>query len=133
MKVFKIVGMSVTLIIAALVSSIAFVVYEVELYQERLGLPLERELGFRRGSPYVRFGGSRREVFTLHPTPDGVRARAGVREGDIPRDFGITGFYKHLHRNRGSEVAIRLMDGGDSPRESERATRIVTFCVSRAQ
>src|SRR6266480_5865553 len=104
MKLFTIIAITSALLIAALVGSIAFVAHEAELYQEQLGQPLERELGFQHGSPYIHFGSTSREVFTLHPTPDGVLARAGVRDGDIPIDFGITGFYKHLHRSRGSQV-----------------------------
>jgi hypothetical protein len=128
-KIIAIVGVAVVLLIAALVGRFIFVVHEAELYQERLGQPLERELGFQHGSPYIRFGSTRREVFTLHPAPDGVLARAGVRDGDIPIDFSITGFYKHLYRSRGSQVTVRLMDGSDGPPKSKRAIRTATFYV----
>src|SRR6266404_3824286 len=135
MKIFKIiavVGVTVALLIAEIVGSFVLVAHDADLYQERLGQPLERELGFRHGSPYIHFGSTSREVFTLHPTPDGVLARAGVRDGDIPIDFGITGFYKHLHRSRGSQVTVRLMDGGDGPPKSKRAIRTTTFYVPPA-
>ena len=133
MKRIKIAGITVAVLLVAVIAAFAFQVHEARSYQERLGPPLERELGFRHGSPYVHFGDSVREVFTLHPTPTGVLANSGVRDGDIPLDFSITGFYKHLYRNRGSKVTVRVMDGGDGPPKDQRAIRSVTFSVPSGQ
>jgi hypothetical protein len=132
MKLLKVAGVTLALLVAALVVAIAFVVSEATLYQSRLGPALERELGFAHGSPYVRLGERRQEVFTLHPTPGGTLAAAGVRNGDIVRDFSITGFYKHLHLSRGSQVTIRVMDGGDGPPADRRAVRTISFSVPPA-
>jgi hypothetical protein len=133
MKLIHIVGISAASFLLALGGMFAFTLYEANLYQGRVGRSLSHDLGFTPGSPYVHFGDSSREVFTLHPLPGGVLATSGVRDGDIPWGFSITGFYKHLHRNRGSQVTIRLMDGGSGPPKDQRAIRFVSFYIPPAK
>jgi hypothetical protein len=132
-KLFSIAAYTLVLLVAAFVAFGIYVSSEAEEYQVRLGKPLESDLGFAHGSPYIRIDGARQEVFTLHPTPGGTLAAAGVRDGDIPLDFGITGFYKHLYRNRGAEVTIRVVDGGDGPPVNQRAVRAIVFRVPPAR
>src|SRR5205807_8053739 len=99
-------------------------------YQEHLGTSLERELGFRHGSPYVRCGGSARAVFTIEAiTPGGRCDQAGFRDGDIIRGQSITGFYKLLHRSGGKEVTVRVVAGGDGLPLCERPERRITLAV----
>jgi hypothetical protein len=129
----KIVGIGLAILAAAFVGFAWYVTSQAELYQTTLGPALERELGFAHGSPYVRLGEQREEVFTLHPVPGGVLAAAGLRSGDIVRNFGITGFYKHLHQNRGAEVTVLVMDGGNGPPADQRAVRKIVFRVPPAK
>ena len=133
MKLLKTATITCVLLVAAFIVFGVYVSSEAEEYQVRLGKPLESELGFAHGSPYIRNGESRLEVFTLHPVPGGALATAGVRNGDIPLDFGITGLYKHLHRNRGSEVTIRVVDGGDGPPLEQRTVRNIVLRVPPAR
>jgi hypothetical protein len=133
MKLLKVAGSTFALLIAVLIGVVCFVAYQAEYYQIHLGRPLDRDLGFEHGSPYVFFGESSREVFTLHPIPGGILATAGVRDSDIPIDFSITAFYNYLHRNRGSQVTVRVMDGGDGPPANQRLIRTTTFLVPPAK
>ncbi len=129
MRLVKIAGMAVAVLAAAFFGFAYYVTSQAELYQRDLGPALERDVGFAHGSPYVRFGERREEVFTLHPVPGGLLAIAGVRSGDIVREFTITGFYKHLHQNRGSDVTLFVMDGGNGPPAAQRAVRKIVLRV----
>jgi hypothetical protein len=92
---------------------------------------LKRDLGFDYRSPYFRIGGRLREVMTLEGiVPDGVLARAGIREGDIPLDeSSIIGLFRMLESARGSNVAISVVPGGDGPPLEQRPKRKVEFFV----
>jgi hypothetical protein len=109
---------------------VAWVMFEAFYYQGAVGVSLNRELGFTHGSPYVRCGGEVREVFTIESvTPGGVFDRAGFRKGDIVRGLSFTEFYKLLHRNRGRDVTIEVVDGGDGPPLDQRTSQAITFTV----
>ena len=129
----RIAGIALVGLAAAFLVFALYVTSQAELYQSKLGHALERDLGFAHGSPYVRLGEHREEVFTLHPVPGGLLASAGARSGDIVRDFSITGFYKHLHQNRGAEVSVLVMDGGNGPPADLRAVRRIFFRVPPAR
>ena len=95
-----------------------------------VGRMLEVDLGFRHGSPYVRCGESEREVFTIEVVqPGGVLDRAGFQNSDIVVGMSITGLYRTLHRERGGEVTVPVVDGGDGPALSERRVRQIRFRV----
>lgn len=112
--------------LAALVG-IIYVTAEMFYY---LGKPLEDDLGFRHGSPYLRCGDSIQEVFTIEAiVPGGIFDQAGIRDGDIVMGPSITGFYKLLHRNRGKEVTVHVVDGGDGPSLDDRPQRRIAFVV----
>ena len=109
---------------------VAWVMFEMVYYQAAVGASLNRGLGFTHGSPYVRCGGEVTEVFTIESvTAGGVFDRAGFRQGDIVRGRSITEFYKLLHRSRGREVTIEVVDGGDGPPLDQRPPRRITFTV----
>jgi hypothetical protein len=101
------------------------------------GIPLEKDLGFSHGSPYVKIENSQwgTEVMTLERIdPSGIFAQAGIKEGDIPLDdLSITEFYRMLERSRGKEVTIMVVPGGDGPALNERLVRTVTFKVPDAK
>jgi hypothetical protein len=109
---------------------VVYIIVEAFYYQEHLGKLLERDLGFRHGSPYVRCSGSACEVLTLEAiTPGRIFDQAGFREGDIVKGLSITGFFKLLHKNRGKVVTVCVIDGGDGPPLEERPERLITFSV----
>ena len=99
-------------------------------YQIHIGRLLDADLCFSHGSPYVRCGGSEREVFTIDSVQlGGVLDRAGFQSGDIVVGMSITGLYRTLHRGRGGEVTVPVVDGGDGPALSERRVRQIRFRV----
>jgi hypothetical protein len=101
-------------------------------YQVQLGPSLNADFGFTHGSPYVRCGTTKREVFAIHSVqPDGVFALAGFTRGDIVVGMSITQFYRTLHRGRGGEVTVSVVDGGDGPALSERRVRQLRFQVPK--
>lgn len=113
---------------------VGWVMLEVFYYQGVVGFALNRELGFAHGSPYVQCGGETTEVFTIESvTPGGVFDRAGFREGDIVRGLSFTEFYKLLHRSRGREVTIEVVDGGDGPSLDRRPSWHISFTVPAAE
>src|SRR5688572_2632459 len=111
---------------------VVYVVGAAFYWQMLIGTPLERELGFQHGSPYVQEDGSSwdTEVLTIGSVvPGGVFDRAGFRSGDVVRELSINELFQVLHRGRGQQVTIRVVDGGDGPPLDQRPERVITFEV----
>jgi len=104
---------------------------QAEIYQGEYGPELRREFGFSTGSPYIRAGEEKIEVFTIHPEKGGFMGKAGFRDGDIVISESFTGFYKLLYNSRGSAVSVKVVKGGDGPPLDQRQTRTLTFIVPR--
>lgn len=122
------------LFLAAFVGLLVYVPTEAWYYQEHLGRDLERDLGFRHGSPYISCGDEHCEVFTIEAlNPTGVLWRAGFRDGDIVKGHHISGFYRLLHRNRGSEVTVKVIEGGNGLPLDQRQERELHFVVPAAR
>jgi len=116
--------------VAAFVAVAVFITVQTCYYQLHVGSTLAADLGFTHGSPYVRCGDGEREVFTIHSVqPGGVFAQAGFTNGDIVVGMSITQLYRTLHRRRGGEVTVSVVDGGDGPALSERRVRQLRFRV----
>ena len=125
----KILGVAAALLFA---TGLGFGIYtagQARYYQRVIGSVLERDLGFRHGSPYFIFGDDSIEVFTLQPQPGGVMSAAGVRDSDIVLDHSITGFYRTLHKHRGFRMAFRVTDGGDGVPIAKRPIRTITLQI----
>jgi hypothetical protein len=107
-----------------------FISVQVWYYQVHVGRLLDVDLGFSLGSPYVRCGEIEHEVSTIESVqPGGVLDSAGFQNGDIVVGMSITGLYRALHRGRGGEVTVPVVDGGDGPALSERRVRQIRFRV----
>jgi len=106
---------------------------DAEFYQLH-GVRLQRDLGFKHGSPYVRVGGSTREVMTIDEVvPDGPFARAGIQPADIVLDpKSIDSLYRALEGARGATLQITVVPGGDGPPLEERQARTLTLEVPTA-
>ena len=120
------------IIVAVLIALFAFVTYnvcEANRLQGEVGQELRSTLGFSHGSPYLIIGGEGEEVFTLHPTPNGIMSHAGVQDGDIVLGYSITEFYKALHEHRGSTLNFRVTDGGDGASIQSRAERNIKLAI----
>lgn len=124
------------LIYLAVASALLFVIWVAYVagaafyWQSYIGDPLERDLGFGHGTPYVTCNGWLQEVLVVESlTPGGVFEQAGFRQGDIIRGLSINDLFRLLHRGRGQQVMIRVVDGGDGPPLAERPERTITFVV----
>jgi len=100
---------------------------EAAKYQTDLGPQIRSAYGFSHGSPYIKTGDYRVEVFTVYPDAGGILERAGFRNGDIVVSENITGFYKLLYQSKAKEVTVTVVDGGDGPPVEQRKTRVVSF------
>lgn len=129
MKRSKILATGAAIGFAAVVALIVFSMQRAHYYQSVVGSPLQRDLGFGHGSPYVNFGDKSVEVFTLHPQTGGAMSAAGVRDSDIVLDHSITNFYRALHAHRGSTIAFRVTDGIDGVPLAQRPIRTVTLPI----
>lgn len=129
MKRFKILAIGAAILLAALIAFVIYTVQQAHYYQGVIGSFLERDLGFRHGSPYFTFGDDSFEVFTLHPQAGGGMAAAGVRDSDIVLDHSITDFYRALHEHRGSTITFRVTDGGDGNPIAQRPIRTITLQI----
>ena len=108
----------------------AFIVAEAYYYQAFLGPGLERDLGFRDGAAYLRVGRRLHSAVALGSvTEGGVLARAGFRTGDVLPDLSLNDLFKLLHRHRGREVELAVVDGGEGPAFSQRPKRVLRFAV----
>lgn len=95
---------------------------------------LQEDLGFVHGSPYITVKGHlfSQEIMTFEQVrPDGLLARAGIREGDIIADQSLwyVGFYRMLEAGRGKEVVISAVPGGDGAALKDRPVRKVSVFV----
>ena len=111
---------------------VVYVICAAWYWQMSVGLPLERELGFQHGTPYIQEAGSSwdEEVLTVESVvPGGVFDRAGFKSDDVIRGLSINGLFQVLHRGRGQEVTIRVVVGGDGPPLDQRPERAITFVV----
>jgi len=86
-------------------------------------------LGFVYGTPYVRAGSERIEVFSLYPESGSVLEHQGVRDGDIVLDMRINDLFKALDSNRGGQINISVTKGGDGPPIEERSVRNIIIPV----
>jgi hypothetical protein len=129
MKLLKILAISAAILFAALIAFALYTAQQAHHYQSVIGSVLDRDLGFRHGSPYFIFGDDSFEVFTLHPQPGGVISAAGVRDNDIVLDHSFTGFYRALHEHRGSAITFRVTDGGNGTPIAQRPIRTVTLQI----
>ena len=108
----------------------AYIVAEACYYQVWLGRALERDLGFRDGSAYVRVGRRLNSAVALGSVAEGgVLAQAGFRAGDVVPDLSHSGLFRLLHRHRGREVELAVVDGGEGPAFSQRPKRVLRFAV----
>jgi hypothetical protein len=114
----------VLLVFAAFFVLSVYIVVEAYYYQARLGPGLERDLGFKHGTRYIRCGRTLCRLLAIQAlTPGGPFAQAGFRVGDIIIGPSISGFFRILHRGRGSEARLTVVDGGDGPPLNQRAKR----------
>ena len=123
--------MLVGAIAAALV---LWVIGQAVYWQVIIGSPMEKELGFTHGSPYVRAGDHNIEVLTFeHVTPSGIVGRAGIQNGYIPislageTHLSISKFYRLLEAARGQTVEIKVVSGGDGDILASRPAQTVTL------
>lgn len=107
-----------------------YISVEAWYYQLRLGEGLRRDLGFEHASPHIRCGRRWVEVVTIASlVPDGVFAQAGFRAGDIIKGPSISGLYKLLHRSRGGEARLTIIEGGNGLPLDQRPERELTVWV----
>ena len=119
------------------VIAVAFVLWiigQAVYWQVIIGSPIEKELGFTHGSPYVRIGDRAVEVLTFEQVaPSGILGRAGIQNGSIPVSLagetrlGISKFYRLLEASRGQTVEIKIVPGGDGDIIASRPVQSVTF------
>ena len=95
---------------------------------------LERDLGFRVGTPYYNISGTETEVMDVQSVqPGGVFAKAGFKAGDIFLDFrsnnSINELHRHLEASRGKTITLRVVPGGNGLPPAQRPIRSITFKV----
>lgn len=99
-------------------------------YQVYLGPALERDLGFRHGSTYLRVGRRLHSAVAVEAVSDGgVFARAGFRAGEVLPGVSHTDLFKLLHRHRGRVAELTVVDGGEGLPFYERPRRVLRFSV----
>ena len=125
---------AIMLIGAIAVAFVLWIIGQAVYWQGIVGSPIEKELGFTHGSPYVRSGDRKFEVFTFEQVaPSGIFGRAGIRNGYIPvsvageTHLGSTKFYRLLEASRGQTVEIKIVPGGDGDEIASRPVQSVTF------
>ena len=95
---------------------------------------LQRDLGFRHGTPYYNINGKGTEVMDVaFVQPGGVFAKAGFKAGDIFIDLrsrnSINELYRLLEKSRGKSITFRVVPGGNGPALKQRPIRSITFTV----
>ena len=125
---------TLTILGVAFVLLCARIIIEAYYYQGHRAKRLERDLGFEHGSAYPRCNGRiHLGVLTIRRLePGGIFERAGFREGDILPWLTITELFKLLHRNRGREVEVHVIDGGNGPRLAARPERLIRISLPGA-
>jgi len=99
-------------------------------YQVLLGPVLQRDLGFREGARYFSVQGRLCSAVAIEAiVPGGIMACAGFRAGDLFPGLSHTSIFKLLHRHRGREVELKVVDGGDGPYLEERPSRVLKVTV----
>lgn len=129
------------LVLAFLLISLLFIRIEVvkmdlailkaEIYQNLVGKHLRKELGFKHGSPYIKFGDKVKEVWVIEKvSPNGIFEKSGVEAGNILIDpSGGTEFYKKLEESRGKKITLTVAEGGDGSALEKRKTRKLTVAI----
>ncbi len=111
---------------------IAYIVASAFYYQEYLARGLRRDLGFRErtaGQPAVN-GRGYVTCVSIHSVEDsGVLARAGFRPGDVLPDESNQSLFERLHRHRGRELELAVVEGGPGPNFRWRPRRVIRFDV----
>lgn len=104
-------------------------------WQVWIGGPLEQELGFEYGTPYIVVNGSSMiEVLTIESVvPGGVFEKAGFKNGDVVRGLSLDELFKTLHRCRGQTATLHVVNGGNGPPLDQRSDRTMTFAVPKAR
>jgi hypothetical protein len=105
-------------------------------WQITVGRPIEREFGFRIGTPIIQEEGKSwpSEVVSVDSLRwDGILVRAGFREGDIIRGLSVSEVYKVLHRGRGKQVTLEAVDGGDGLPINQRKVRAIAINIPRGR
>lgn len=116
-------------LVVGLGSMIGWGLYQAHLYQGVYAPELEKELGFTTGSPWVKAGDEKVEVFVIQPVAGGYMGKIGFQDGDIITSHSITEFYKMLYTQRGELVSVDLVDGGDGRPIEERKARTLRFHI----
>jgi hypothetical protein len=102
-----------------------------ELQRDRM---IERELGFKIGTPMLRADGSYVEVIAAYEIqPGGIASRAGIREWEViihpTGKRSTSSMFRWLDNNRGYPVSLTVLPGGDGPALTTRPRRTVTFVL----
>ncbi len=99
-------------------------------YQSYQGRSLERGLGFKHGKLYERVGWLWHSALAIRSVTDGgILSQAGFQTDDVVSGWSFTGFFRHLHRNRGRIVELEVIDGGEGPPFQTRPRRTLRFAV----
>jgi hypothetical protein len=107
-----------------------YIVVEALYYQVLLGRDLERDLGFHDGADYIFPNGHMHSAVKVAAlVPGGVFEHAGFRVGNVFPGLSHTGLFRLLHRHRGREAELTIVDGGPGPPFYERPTRVIRFAV----
>ena len=98
---------------------------------------LQRDLGFRHGTPYYTINGTGTEVMDVSSVqPGGVFAKVGFKAGDIFLDFrsnnSINELYALMETSRGKTITLRVVPGGNGLPLAQRPARIITFKVPQS-
>jgi hypothetical protein len=122
---------------AALLSLIVFGIFvaiEAYYYQGRIGVQLQKEVGFREGATYNRKSrGLESAVTIVDVDEDRIFHRAGFRPGDVLPRESHSSLFRRLHRNCGKEVEFAVVDGGDGPPFHKRPVRTIRLVIPAKQ
>jgi S1-C subfamily serine protease len=95
---------------------------------------LQRDLGFRHGTPLYTVNGAHTEVMDVSTVkPGGAFAKAGFKTGDIFLDLrerhSISELYQLLENSRGKTITLRVVPGGNGPPLEQRPVRSIRLKV----
>jgi hypothetical protein len=102
--------------------------------QDKTQADLQRDLGFRHGTPYYIINGTGTEVLDVSVVqPSGVFAKAGFKARDIFLDLrsrnSIHELYALLEESRGKTITVRVVPGGNGLPLTQRPIRSITLKV----